>query len=122
MPSSPYVGGLAPHYAPVGAMSFRARLTLFFISIGVVPMVSAAFVLFRLIADNETAKANARLAARQEVAQGFAEDAEREGGAAPAKGGRARPPAAARRGGPGADIRRAADAARVRAGATRVMI
>src|SRR4051794_9683424 len=122
MPSSPYVGGLAPHYAPVGAMSFRARLTLFFVLIVVVPMVSAAFVLFRLIADNETAKANARLAARQEVAQGFAEDAEREASAAAAKVGRDQALADALRGGTRADIRRAADAARVRAGATRVMI
>jgi diguanylate cyclase (GGDEF)-like protein len=44
-------------------MSFRNRLTLFFVLIVVVPMVAVAFVLFRLIADNENGKADARLAA-----------------------------------------------------------
>ena len=44
-------------------MSFRNRLTLFFVLIVVVPMVAVAFVLFRLIADNESGKAQARLAA-----------------------------------------------------------
>ena len=44
-------------------MSFRNRLTLFFVLIVVVPMVAVAFVLFRLIADNEGGKADARLAA-----------------------------------------------------------
>jgi diguanylate cyclase (GGDEF)-like protein len=44
-------------------MSFRNRLTLFFVLIVVVPMVAVAFVLFRLIADNESGKADARLAA-----------------------------------------------------------
>ena len=48
-------------------MSFRNRLTLFFVLIVVVPMVAVAFVLFRLIADNENGKADARLAARQRV-------------------------------------------------------
>ena len=47
-------------------MSFRNRLTLFFVLIVVVPMVAVAFVLFRLIADNESGKADARLAARQQ--------------------------------------------------------
>ncbi|HEY1277438.1 MAG TPA: diguanylate cyclase [Thermoleophilaceae bacterium] len=42
-------------------MSFRNRLTLFFVLIVVVPMVALAFVLFRLIADNESGKADARL-------------------------------------------------------------
>ena len=49
-------------------MSFRTRLTLFFVAIVIVPMVSVAFVLFSLIADNEDGKADARLAARQETA------------------------------------------------------
>jgi diguanylate cyclase (GGDEF)-like protein len=44
-------------------MSFRNRLTLFFVLIVVIPMVALAFVLFRLIADNENAKSNAKLAA-----------------------------------------------------------
>ena len=49
-------------------MSFRNRLTLFFVLIVVVPMVAVAFVLFRLIADNESGKADARLAATQATA------------------------------------------------------
>jgi diguanylate cyclase (GGDEF)-like protein len=49
-------------------MSFRNRLTLFFVLIVVVPMVAVAFVLFRLIADNESGKADARLAANLQSA------------------------------------------------------
>jgi diguanylate cyclase (GGDEF)-like protein len=49
-------------------MSFRNRLALFFVLIVVVPLVSVAFVLFRLIADNESGKSDARVAARQETA------------------------------------------------------
>lgn len=49
-------------------MSFRSKLALFFVLVVVVPMASIAFVLFRLIDDNETGKADARLAARQDVA------------------------------------------------------
>ena len=49
-------------------MSFRNRLTLFFVLIVVVPMVAVAFVLFRLIADNEAGKADARLAATKGAA------------------------------------------------------
>jgi diguanylate cyclase (GGDEF)-like protein len=49
-------------------MSFRNRLTLFFVLIVVVPMVAVAFVLFRLIADNESGKADARLAAAKSSA------------------------------------------------------
>jgi diguanylate cyclase (GGDEF)-like protein len=44
-------------------MSFRNRLTLFFVLIVVVPMVAVAFVLFSLIATSESGKADARLAA-----------------------------------------------------------
>ena len=46
-------------------MSFRARLTLFFVLVVIVPMVSLTFVLFRLIADNQQGKADARISARQ---------------------------------------------------------
>jgi diguanylate cyclase (GGDEF)-like protein len=48
-------------------MSFRSRLTLFFVLIVIVPMVSVAFVLFRLIDDSENGKADARVAARQDT-------------------------------------------------------
>jgi len=61
-------------------MSFRSRLTLFFVAIVIVPMVSVAFVLFSLIADNENGKADARLAARQDLAANlFEADRERAG-------------------------------------------
>jgi diguanylate cyclase (GGDEF)-like protein len=43
-------------------MSFRNRLALFFIVIVIVPMIAVAAVLFRLISDNETGKADAGLA------------------------------------------------------------
>ncbi len=49
-------------------MSFRSRLTFFFVLIVIVPMVSVAFVLFRLISDSENGKADARVAAQQESA------------------------------------------------------
>jgi len=49
-------------------MSFRTRLSLFFVLIVIVPMVSLTFVLFRLIADNENGKADAGVGARQETA------------------------------------------------------
>ncbi len=53
-------------------MSFRSRLTLFFVAIVIVPMVSMAVVLFRLLSDNESGKADARLAAHQVAAIGLA--------------------------------------------------
>ena len=49
-------------------MSFRAKLAAFFVLVVLVPMLSVAFVLFNLIDDNETGKADARLASRQAVA------------------------------------------------------
>ncbi len=60
-------------------MSFRTRLTLFFVLIVLVPMLSAAVAIVRLISDNETGKADARLGAAQSTARGlyreYAEDA-----------------------------------------------
>ncbi len=53
-------------------MSFRNRLTLFFVLIVVVPMVAVAFVLFVLISNNEQGKAEARLASAQGVARNLA--------------------------------------------------
>jgi diguanylate cyclase (GGDEF)-like protein len=41
-------------------MSFRTRLTSFFILIVVVPMIAVAFLVFRLISDSEQGKADAR--------------------------------------------------------------
>jgi diguanylate cyclase (GGDEF)-like protein len=56
-------------------MSFRARLTLFFVLIVIVPMIAVAFVLFRLVADSETGKADARVAEAQAAAFGVYEEA-----------------------------------------------
>jgi len=58
-------------------MSFRSRLTLFFVAIVIVPMASMAIVLFRLLSDNEHGKGDARIAARQETAIHLYEDARR---------------------------------------------
>src|SRR5512144_1212634 len=59
-------------------MSFRARLTLFFVLIVIVPMLSVAIVLFRLISDNETGKADSSLAAHQQAARNLYRDAGRK--------------------------------------------
>ena len=56
-------------------MSFRTRLTLFFVLIVVFPMVSVGVVVFRLISDNETAKVDARLAEGQAAAIGLYNEA-----------------------------------------------
>src|SRR3954452_8558694 len=59
-------------------MSFRARLTLFFVLIVIVPMLSVAIVLFRLISDNETGKADSSLAAHQQAARNLYRAATRQ--------------------------------------------
>ncbi len=59
-------------------MSFRARLTLFFVLIVIVPMLSVAIVLFRLIADNETGKADAGVRVSRDVAMNVYADARRD--------------------------------------------
>lgn len=59
-------------------MSFRGRLTLFFVLIVIVPMVSVTVVIFSLIANNEDGKANAAVAARLEAAANLAAQAQRE--------------------------------------------
>jgi diguanylate cyclase (GGDEF)-like protein len=49
-------------------LSFRGRLSFFFVVIVIIPMVSVAFVLFRLISDSENGKADAGVRAKQEAA------------------------------------------------------
>jgi diguanylate cyclase (GGDEF)-like protein len=89
-------------------VSFRNRLTLFFVAIVILPMVSMAFVLFRLLSDNERGKADARIAARQQTARNlFAEDVERAGRLAVRIGGDATLARALRGGDEGAATRRA---------------
>src|SRR5436305_2997292 len=63
-------------------MSFRARLRLFFVLIVIVPMLSVAIVLFRLISDNETGKVDASIAARQRAAISLYREATRRADAA----------------------------------------
>lgn len=80
-------------------MSFRARLTLFFVLIVIVPMVSVTVVIFSLIANNEEGKANAAVAARLEGATNLAAQAQREADrAAEIVGGDVRLATALRRG------------------------
>ena len=55
-------------------MSFRTKLVTFFVLVVIVPMGSVGFVLFNLIGDNETGKADARLASRQAVAVNLVRD------------------------------------------------
>ncbi|CAA9513121.1 MAG: diguanylate cyclase, partial [uncultured Solirubrobacteraceae bacterium] len=63
-------------------MSFRNRLTLFFIVIVIVPMIAVALVLFRLVSDSEEGKGDARLGQAQRAAQGLFMDAQRRAEAA----------------------------------------
>ena len=63
-------------------MSFRNRLTFFFVVIVIVPMIAVAVVLFRLIADNETGKSDAAVAARAQTAlKLYTQDAQTPAGA-----------------------------------------
>jgi len=59
-------------------VSFRGRLTLFFVLIVIVPMVAVTLVIFRLIGDNEQGKANAAVFARLDTATNLATEARQE--------------------------------------------
>jgi diguanylate cyclase (GGDEF)-like protein len=50
-------------------MSFRSRLTSFFLLIVIVPMIGVGVIVFRLISDSQGAKADARLSGLATVAQ-----------------------------------------------------
>ena len=63
-------------------MSFRSRLTLFFLAIVVVPMLSVGVLVFVLIADNETGKTDARVAEAEAVARGIYREAVNDAGGA----------------------------------------
>jgi diguanylate cyclase (GGDEF)-like protein len=103
-------------------MTFRNRLTLFFVLIVVVPMVSVAFVLFRLIADNESGKADARIAARQETSIRLYQEARTQGDRIALGLGRDRVLAGALRADDRAALASRADVLRRRDGAKRVVI
>lgn len=91
-------------------MSFRSRLTLFFVLIVIVPMVSLTFVLFRLIADNANGKADARVAARQDAAINLYDDARSRADAAATRVGADVPLATALQRGRSAEVQRRAEA------------
>jgi diguanylate cyclase (GGDEF)-like protein len=103
-------------------MTFRNRLTLFFVLIVVVPMVSVAFVLFRLIADNESGKTDARIAARQETSIRLYQEARTEADRVALGIGRDRVLAGALRAHDRAALASRADVLRRRDGAQRVVI
>src|SRR4029077_17434843 len=77
-------------YAHGRGMSFRSRLTLFFVLIVIVPMASVTVVIFSLISDNENGKANAAIKARQDTATNLALEAVREADRAAQQVGRDR--------------------------------
>src|SRR3954452_14641600 len=56
---------------PIFGRSFRSRLTSFFIGIVILPMVAVSVILFRLVADSERGKSDARLATAQRAAQTY---------------------------------------------------
>jgi diguanylate cyclase (GGDEF)-like protein len=103
-------------------MTFRNRLTLFFVLIVVVPMVSVAFVLFRLIADNESGKTDARIAASQGASIRLSQEARMEADRVALIIGRDRVLAGALRGNNRAELATRAEALRRRERAQRVVI
>ena len=60
--------------------SFRSRLRLFFVVIVIVPMLTMAVVLFRLIVKTEQSQVDARLSEAQRVTQGIQREEEDEAG------------------------------------------
>jgi diguanylate cyclase (GGDEF)-like protein len=103
-------------------MSFRSRLTLFFVAIVIVPMVSVAFVLFSLIEDNENGKADARLEARQRVAVNLYQSDREAAGRLASRIGADRRLAAALRSGEDERATRRAEALLGELGAVRIRI
>jgi diguanylate cyclase (GGDEF)-like protein len=103
-------------------MSFRARLTLFFVLIVVVPMVSVAFLLFRLIGGIENGKQDAALSARQGAAIALQREFRTAADRVASVIGRDPQVAAALRAGGVPALRARVDELRRREGATRVVI
>jgi diguanylate cyclase (GGDEF)-like protein len=61
-------------------VSFRNRLTLFFVVIVIVPMIAVSLVLFRVVADSERGKTDARLGQAQRAASGLYREFQRRAG------------------------------------------
>ena len=60
-------------------MSFRNRLTLFFIVIVIVPMIAVGLVLFRLVSDSGQGKGDARLSQALQAAEGLFSESQARG-------------------------------------------
>jgi diguanylate cyclase (GGDEF)-like protein len=84
--------------------SFRARLTWFFIIIVILPMVAVSVVLFRLVADSERGKSDAKLGQAQTAASGLYRDKEQSAADAGRQIGQSQQLAAAIRSGDAAQI------------------
>jgi diguanylate cyclase (GGDEF)-like protein len=103
-------------------LSFRSLLTLFFVVIVLAPMLSLTLILFRLISDNESGKADARVAARQQTAINLYDEArDKAARTAVVVGGDARL-AGALRGGDPMGSRARAQALLGRTGARRIVV
>ena len=76
-------------------MSFRTRLTWFFIVIVIVPMIAVGIVLFQLVADSERGKSDARLGQAETSAQGLFRENQRRAAEAGRDIGQSEPLAAA---------------------------
>jgi hypothetical protein len=103
-------------------LSFRNRLTLFFVVIVVVPMVAVSLVLFRVVADSERGKTDARLAQAQRAASGLYREFQRRAGDAAETMGRDLVLADAIRGKDEKAIRERVDALAERRAAQRVLL
>jgi diguanylate cyclase (GGDEF)-like protein len=103
-------------------MSFRSKLALFFFLVVVVPMGSVAFVLFRLVDESSTGKADARLASRQEVAVNLTRELRVRGGVIAARVARDPQVAAALADGDRAALGARLETLRRTSGATRIAI
>ncbi len=103
-------------------MSFRGKLGIFFLLVVVVPLVSVAFVLFRLVDDNETGKADARLASNQAVALKLSREARTQAGTVAERVVGDPAVAAALRSGDDAALRTRLRALRTSTGATRLTV
>ena len=103
-------------------LSFRSLLTLFFVVIVLAPMLSLTLILFRLISDNETGKADARVAARQQTAIGLYDEARDKGARTAVRVGGDSRLAAALRGGDRPGAARRAQVLLRRTGARRILV
>ncbi len=103
-------------------MSFRTRLSLFFVLIVVVPLLAVAGVLFHLVSDSETGKADARVAEGRAVASGLYAESERDAAPVARTVGSDRALAVALRSGDTAAARARARQLLARTGAERIVV